>query len=355
MRRKKIVFTFLTVLIIFSALLFVFIRPYYIFAQKVLGVSPISLLLGSGNFKKTDNKVNILLLGKAGGQYDGPDLTDSITLISFNLTTDTVNLVSIPRDIWSDTLKDRINSAYAYGEGKRKGGGFLLSKAEISPIVGVPVHYAYLIDFEKFKEIIDFLGGVDVNVERKFDDYQFPVPGRENDLCGKSPAEATDEADYDCRYEHVSFKKGWKHMNGELALKFVRSRHANGEEGSDYARAQRQQKIISALFDKMLNNFKKFNLSEFEKTYTLVDKLVDRDIQNKDAAAIAKKFFFAKNRKINHISLSRDFFGVPNSINYEGKYVLIPEAGQYDLIHKYLGCYFDAGANCESIKPSPKQ
>ena len=59
-------------------------------------------------------------------------------------------------DIWSDTLQDKINTAYAYGEAKKTGGGLTLAKAELSNIIGQPVQYAAVIDFSKFETLIDF-------------------------------------------------------------------------------------------------------------------------------------------------------------------------------------------------------
>ena len=81
--------------------------------------------------------------------------------------------------------------------------------------MGQPVHYALLIDFSSFKKAIDVLGGVDVNVERSFDDFHFPIEGKENDSCNGDPT-------FSCRYEHVSFKKGWQKMDGDTALKFAK-------------------------------------------------------------------------------------------------------------------------------------
>lgn len=348
MRKKKPFKIILIILVLLFAFIFFFVRPYYIFAQKVLGVSPLRVLLTSGNFKKIDNKVNILLLGKAGGQHDGPNLTDSITVISFNLNKKTITFISIPRDIWSPTLRDRVNSAYAYGEAIKEGGGLTLSKAEVSAIVGIPIPYSAVIDFEKFKELIDFLGGVDIDVDRAFDDYKFPIPGREDDLCGQDKDKiASDAAEYKCRYEHLSFKKGKIHMDGTVALKFVRSRHAEGEEGSDYARGKRQQKVISAIYEKMLKKIKSFNLADLEKMYKLVNSLISRDIKNSDAVYIAKKIFLEKNIKTRQVALTNDFFEVPDSSNYDGKYVLIPPDNDFTVVHKFVECNIEGKNNCK--------
>jgi LCP family protein required for cell wall assembly len=326
--------------------LFILIRPYYVFFKKVTNISPIWFLLTKGTFKQTDAKVNFLLLGKPDTSYDGQNLTDSIMVFSLNLKNQKINLISLPRDIWSETLKDKINSAYAYGEAKKSGGGFLLAKAEIEAVLGQPIHYAILINFEEFKELIDYFGGVDIYIERGFSDFKYPIKGRENDLCGGDPQ-------YKCRYEHLSFSKGWQHMNGDLALKFVRSRNAQGDEGSDFARNKRQQKVLMAIYEKTLSKIKKLNIKELEKMYSLIDKIVKRDISNKEAAYIGKRMFFSKNIKINRSALSEDFFTVPESTPYQGKYVLTPKSGTFNFVHHYINCII-AGENislCDKFVP----
>ena len=64
-------------------------------------------------------------------------------------------LVSLPRDIWSPTLRDKINSAFHYGEEKKKGGGLTLAKFVVEEVLGQPVHYSILVDFSSFKGLID--------------------------------------------------------------------------------------------------------------------------------------------------------------------------------------------------------
>src|SRR3970282_549133 len=75
-----------------------------------------------------------------------------------------------------------------------------------------------------------------------------------------------DENDpFTCRYEELSFTKGLKHMDGTTVLKFVRSRHGTGGEGSDFARSARQQKVILAFRQKVLST----------ETLTSPQKIID--------------------------------------------------------------------------------
>lgn len=329
MKSKKILF--LGSLIV---LLFFFMRPYYLFLTRTVKISPLKTLFSFNSIKKIDNKTNILILGIPGGNYDGPLLSDSITVANFDFKTNHLITVGIPRDIWSSTLRDRVNSAYAYGEGKIKGRGLKLARAEIGAIVGVPIQYGVVINFQEFKDLIDFLGGVDVVIERSFTDRKFPIESKENDECGG-------DKDYKCRYETVSFKKGKTHMGGLTALKFVRSRNAEGEEGSDFARNRRQQIIIDAVWDKVKDTLKTLSLKKYKVLYEKADKLILRDLTNQQSAILLKNIIFKGKFVHKNLSLPRDLFIVPDYWRYEGKYVLAPKAGDFKEVHEYATCIFD--------------
>src|SRR5690606_21863522 len=110
------------------------------------------------------------------------------------------------------------------------------------------------LDFDGFTEVIDILGGVEVEVEKTFTDKKFPIPGREEDTCGLTAGPGQEEPEYLCRYETITFEKGVQMMDGKTALKFARSRHSEDpEEGNDLARGRRQQKVILAIKNKMLS------------------------------------------------------------------------------------------------------
>lgn len=301
------------------------------------------------SLKKYNDQVNILILGIAGLHYEGPDLSDSIIIANYNMKTNKLTTISVPRDIWSDTLKDKINSAHAYGEEKQPGGGGLkLAKAEVAAIVGMPIQYAVVIDFDSFVSFIDTLGGIDVDVARSFTDHDFPVPGKEADPCGG-------DTEFRCRYQTVSFEKGRRHMDGKTTLMFVRSRHAQGAEGSDFARAARQQKVFAAIKNKVMATLKTGNLTMMEKLYASFDTSVHRDITNQQLAIITKHVVLQKNFIQNNVQLSQDFFIVPDSSSYDGKYVLIPPENDYTVIHNYVTCNIEKTdiKACESLIPKP--
>ena len=192
------------------------------------------LMVGKDKILKGEllDRTNILILGMGGAQHEGPYLTDTIILASIKPSTKQIGLLSIPRDLYVPIPNygwRKINSANALGVAESKDGGLLTSKV-VSNVFDLPIHYWVRVDFNLFKEMIDELGGVEIEVEQGFVDNQFPG--------------------VNFSYRVISFEKGPQTMNGEKALQFARSRHGTNGEDSDFARAKRQQKIIYAIKEK---------------------------------------------------------------------------------------------------------
>lgn len=276
--------------------------------------------------KKTDGRTNVLILGIAGGDHAGSDLTDTMLFLSFDQQNKKTYVISIPRDVWSDTLRDKVNSAYHYGEEKKEGGGLVLTDAVIEEILGQNIHYAFLIDFQVFQEMIDLLDGVEVNVENSFDDYKFPIPGKENDPCDYLDPE------YMCRYEHIRFDKGRQVMNGETALKFIRSRNAQGEEGSDFARGKRQQKLLEALKNKITSKEVMRNPKLLVKIWHEVEEKTKSNANFTEIAYLGKIFLSEEQR----VSIPIEEKLVTGSAwLYDGRWVLVPRKSWQDF-HQFI-------------------
>lgn len=330
-KSKKIVFYLLLGLFFLGTIILG--RTWYSFSKRtgISGSLFYSLLTGKNQIlKETGGKTNILLLGVPGGKHDGADLTDSMIFVSFNYSEKKITMVSIPRDLWLDSLKDKINSAFHYGEEKREGeGGFILSKASVEEVLGAPIHYAVLIDFAGIKDLIDVLGGVDVYVEKTFDDFKFPIEGKENDLCDNDP-------EYKCRYEQVHFDAGWQKMNGITALKFIRSRNAEGEEGGDLARSKRQQQVILALKKKLTSREVLFNPPLIRKFLGQLSKTVRSEIPSSLFLFLARFSLFVKEGNTSHYTLGEDFLTNPPLWQYDDRWVLAPKEGNFEKIHEWV-------------------
>lgn len=189
----------------------------------------------SGSLKgKKDGRTNILLLGMGGKNHPGAMLTDTIIVASINWQDNKIGLVSVPRDLWVPIPgfgHAKINEAYTKGEENKKttGGGGSLSSRTIENVLGIPIHYYTSLDFEGFKKIVDTLGGIDIYVEKEIYDPYYPAPNMID-------------------YQPFRISAGLHHMNGDLALRYARSRKTT----SDFDRSRRQMQVMAAIREKVL-------------------------------------------------------------------------------------------------------
>ena len=177
-------------------------------------------------------RVSILILGvdQRPGER-GPWRTDTMLVVSVDPVSKSAGLLSIPRDLWVEIPghgSDRINTAYVTGEVTQfPGGGPALAKKTVQENLGEPIHYYLRVNFAAFQQLVDLVGGVDVYVEREINDPAYP--------------------DMNYGYDPLRIPAGWQHMDGALALKYARTRHAS----SDFERAHRQQQGMLAVRDKV--------------------------------------------------------------------------------------------------------
>jgi len=293
----------------------------------------------AGELKSTDGKTNILLLGidkrtnvpytyfvSGGTQKRNGFLSDTIIVASIDQNTKQVSLISIPRDTWVaipgwsgiSASSGKINSAYSLGatEGY-PGGGLELAERVVSEHLGLTIHYGVRIDFEGFKKAIDTLGGINVVVEKSFDDYQYPLEGKEKVDC----------SDYSCRFGHIHFDAGPTHMDGLTALKFVRSRSGTNGEGSDFARARRQQRVIQAFFKKSTSIGNLLDPVKLNKIFRDFGQAVESDF---DLAAIPQTIKLSKEINLDNVRTfvldpSSGVMRHPEAGSYGGAYVIVPK------------------------------
>lgn len=324
--------------------------------------------------KPPKTNYSFLLLGYGGGAHDGAYLTDTMMIININTKTKKVHLISIPRDLWvklptksGSDFHAKVNTIYQTElfpntfpdvdtkDSKSKDDA-TLTKLVTGGITGLTVDNYGGIDFAGFAAVIDKLGGVDVKVEKTFDDYEYPIDGKEKELCGKDedfkkiepflngqgdPSQSADlfkdkpdlekfykditddpVSAFPCRYEHIHFDKGTQHMDGKTALKYVRSRHSL-QDGSDFGRATRQQHLIEAVKDKILT------VSFIPKIVPLMDELkqyVKTDVPPETIQVLIKEIPHVNEYKITTIVLTTEN-SLQNGRSNDGQYILIPQAG----------------------------
>jgi LCP family protein required for cell wall assembly len=191
----------------------------------------------TGTPKPTPNPltdpINILLLGLDRRE----DLNDTRSDVNIVVHVDPkslfVSMLSVPRDTLvyiPDLGYDKINAAYSFGQQYHadEGGGPVWAKKTMASFLGIPIDYYAEVDFKGFERIVDYLGGITVDVPAPLVDNQYPT------------------ADYG--FTRLYIPAGLQHMDGATALKYARSRHAD----SDLGRNRRQQQVLMAMRERVL-------------------------------------------------------------------------------------------------------
>ncbi len=188
------------------------------------------------NIRVWDGKqrYTILVMGldKRPGEEGTGFRTDSLILISIDPATKSVGMLSIPRDLYvpipKSTGMQPINSVYVLGELDRLGSGPKMTMQTVQYNFGIPIHSYVVVSFETVINLVDAIGGVDINVPQAIDDPEYP--------------------DMYYGFDPLHIPAGLIHMNGQLALKFARTRH----QTDDFDRTKRQQQVILAIRQRIL-------------------------------------------------------------------------------------------------------
>jgi polyisoprenyl-teichoic acid--peptidoglycan teichoic acid transferase len=179
------------------------------------------------------SRLTILVVGmdRRPGETGLGYRTDTIMLLSMNPQTNSVGLLSIPRDLYVDVPNfygmHRINEPMVLGELRETGYGPRLLMETVQYNLGIRVNNYLVIDFQAFIELIDSIGGIEVDLEYTINDPSYPS--------------------MDYRYEPFYLPAGHHLLDGETALKFARTRHGD----NDFQRAERQQQVLYAIRDKL--------------------------------------------------------------------------------------------------------
>jgi len=298
-------------------------KSIFVFGLTILIIGLVILAL-TFFLQPKPGRTSFLILGMAGENHSGQDLTDSMIFLSTENQTGKTLVLSLPRDIWIAPLRAKLNTVYHYR-------GMEETKKTVEEILGQKVDYGILIDFKLFTQLVDFLGGVEVEVERTFDDFKYPLPGKENDLCDGDP-------EYQCRYEHLHFEAGRQMMDGTTALKYVRSRNAEGEEGTDFARSQRQQRLLLALQKKIFTPRVLLNPWRIYRSIRIVLTNIKTDIPASDYFNLIKIGLKWRQANFKTLVLNDGYLITPptSQQKYDNQWVLVPKSGDWQEIHLYV-------------------
>jgi LCP family protein required for cell wall assembly len=192
-----------------------------------------------------EDRINILVMGLDLRRDEDPDIparTDTVFVFTIDPWSKTAGVLSIPRDTAVDIpvdleseayFSDRINTAYVYGENQERGDGPKYAVKAVERFLDsdyyddktdVPINYYAVLNFNNFIEIVDELGGIDVNVP----EYVWDPEYSDCNSCGAY---------------YVEFDEGPQHMDGERALTYARLRHSD----NDFKRIERQQLVMRSI------------------------------------------------------------------------------------------------------------
>lgn len=274
-RKSKFFFWTVVVICVFGIIFLASIAiayKFYATSQKVIDdKQPASFIQTIKDIASSDRKtlrgeqygrINILLVGLAGKNYPGANLTDSIIIASINPKTWQTALLSIPRDLYvqipETKFYTKINALYARSEDTDATGksGIEDLKCALTEITGQPIDYYIALDFDGFRQIIDELGGVKIQVPKDLHDERYPGPNYS--------------------YETFDIQKGLQHLDGATALKYARTRH---DEDGDFGRAYRQQLILETARSKAFSLETILDLPAINSLLDTLEEHLRTDIQ----------------------------------------------------------------------------
>ncbi|MDD5438018.1 MAG: LCP family protein [Patescibacteria group bacterium] len=269
-----------------------------------------------GTTKVSGEPVNFLFLGVGGAGHDGPQLTDTIILATFDPKQNRLAMLSIPRDLaypLGNGRFEKINSLNAWLESSNPGQGAEKTGEAVGELLNIHIDHVVRVDFNGFAKFIDALGGVDITVEKTFTDNSFPV-------------------DENGGWRTISFQKGEAHMDGARALEFVRSRHGNNGEGSDFARSRRQQLVIQAVREKLFSLGTLANPKKIGDMLNILSGHIQTDLSSWDMISYAPLASQIDRDKIEMRVLTDAPDGELVPANVGGAYMLFPRKPDWSEI-----------------------
>ena len=174
-----------------------------------------------------DQPITILLLGTDTRPGIAASRTDAIMVLHVDPVARRAALLSLPRDLWVPIPghgQGRVNAAYPIGERQiGRGYGPALAKQTVGDLLGITIQRFVLIDLQGFRALVDQLGGITLDVPAAIEDPAYPTDGFGTIA--------------------IAFEAGTQHMDGERALQYARTRHAD----NDFGRNRRQQQVLVAI------------------------------------------------------------------------------------------------------------
>ncbi len=298
------------------------------FIQRILHLLPLDnsfifqLPIEKSIFEEPDTinkRVNFLILGIRGkDDPNGGLLTDSSIIVSVKPADNKIALISIPRDLFifmpGINQNKKINEAYEIGEKQTRGNGLGYARSVFSNAAGIPIHFAIIVNFKAFEDLVDSLGGIELNLQKPFIEE---VPFEEGS---------------------ISLPAGRQIINGDAALLYVRARMSS----SDFDRSRRQQEVIKAIYAKIVKNGIIFNPYRLDQLLKIAENNTRTDMQVWEIQETIKLFSGLKNpvikTKVIDTGSEKLLYSAYNS---DGAFILLPLENNYEKIHETIKNIFN--------------
>ena len=323
-----------------------------------------------------EDRINVVLLGMRGENIAGGGLlADTIMVVSIKPKEGKVSMISVPRDLQvtvpgTQDLQ-KINAVHSYGEQKGKGQGLKDMESILSDVLGIPVNYAISINFEGFKQLIDAVGGIEIILDKPFeeplqfneakvcDPNVFTVPTgkyetkyRTNKITGVKRITAQyplcTNPDVECGGD-FKLPAGKQTLTGLQALCYSRSRVTT----SDFERAKRQQIVLQLLREKLLSVGTLTNFDSVNKILNSLGDNVRTDMQAWEMKRFFDLYSGMKDFQVYQRVLENSTEGLlynPTDAPSEYGYILRPIGDNYEKIHEMATNIFTLPTQSD-IKP----
>jgi LCP family protein required for cell wall assembly len=285
---------------------------------NILGFLPVNQLNG-----ESSGRVNILLAGNSSDDpnHGGAQLTDSLMIVSLNTKDNSAYIISIPRDTWVNTPgygHQKINAVYPEG-------GMKLLEKVVSADFGVDVNYYTLVNYSAFKQAVDAVGGITINLQSSDPRGIYdPNIGVDNGTAA------------------LRLKNGTQTLDGQTALNLARARNDPTPRGTtgyglpngDFDRAANQRLMLSALKDKATSLTTLANPVKISELLDAIGSNVHTDFSAGDLKRLYDLGKLIPSNKIRSLSFQDSAHNINLLSNYtssDGESALIPTAGLDDF------------------------
>lgn len=310
----------------------------YIFLKAILAGNSIFKgnifdIIQNQRLKEDENgRSNFVIFGTAeddeGGEHGGPNLTDSIMVLSIDQDDKNAYMISLPRDMWVEYQETctvgnqgKLNAVYFCGsnDGEDEAAGAAALQAKAGEITGLDIQYYIHLNFTAVVEAVDAVGGVDVTIETE------------------DPRGIYDpNFDWKCRYtcHYVDYENGEvAHLDGEHALALARARNAQGGyglPGGNFDREKNQQKIIKALREKAVSAGTLTNLGAITGLIDTLGKNLRTNIETKEIRTLMDLGSAIKSESIVSLTLVDEDEPLVTTGMYNNQSIVRPIAGLFD-------------------------